>query len=61
MEDDHIPFLKAGAAGLDLIDFNYGPENRWWHTDQDTIDKLSAQSFQVVGNVLVKVLAKLEN
>lgn len=61
VEDDHIPFLKAGAAALDLIDFNYGPENRWWHTDQDTIDKLSAQSFQVVGNVLVKVLAKLEN
>jgi glutaminyl-peptide cyclotransferase len=61
VEDDHIPFLKAGAAALDLIDFNYGPENGWWHTDQDTIDKLSAQSFQVVGNVLVKVLAKLEN
>ena len=61
MEDDHIPFLSAGAAALDLIDFDYGPANSWWHTDQDTIDKLSAQSFQVVGNVLVKVLAKLEN
>lgn len=61
VEDDHIPFLKAGAAALDLIDFNYGPDNSWWHTDQDTMDKLSSQSFQVVGNVLVKVLAKLEN
>jgi glutaminyl-peptide cyclotransferase len=61
IEDDHIPFLRAGAAALDLIDFDYGPGNSWWHTDQDTIDKLSAQSFQIVGNVLVKVLAKLEN
>jgi glutaminyl-peptide cyclotransferase len=61
IEDDHIPFLRAGAAALDLIDFDYGSGNSWWHTDQDTIDKLSAQSFQIVGNVLVKVLAKLEN
>jgi Zn-dependent M28 family amino/carboxypeptidase len=61
IEDDHIPFLRAGASALDLIDFDYGPANSWWHTDQDTIDKLSAQSFQVIGNVLVKVLAKLEN
>jgi glutaminyl-peptide cyclotransferase len=61
IEDDHMPFLQAGAPALDLIDFSYGPGNSWWHTDQDTIDKLSAQSFQVVGNVLIKVLAKLEN
>jgi Zn-dependent M28 family amino/carboxypeptidase len=61
IEDDHMPFLRAGAPALDLIDFDYGPANEWWHTDQDTIDKLSAQSFQAVGNVLVKVLAKLEN
>jgi Zn-dependent M28 family amino/carboxypeptidase len=61
IEDDHIPFLRAGAAALDLIDFDYGPANSWWHTDQDTIDKLSARSFQVIGNVLVNVLAKLEN
>jgi Zn-dependent M28 family amino/carboxypeptidase len=61
IEDDHIPFLRAGASALDLIDFDYGPGNSWWHTDQESIDKLSAQSFQVIGNVLVKVLAKLEN
>jgi glutaminyl-peptide cyclotransferase len=61
IEDDHIPFLRAGAPALDLIDFSYGPQNAWWHTEQDTVDKLSARSFQVVGNVLLKVLAKLEN
>ena len=61
IEDDHIPFLQAGAPALDLIDFDYGPGNSWWHTDQDTMDKLSAQSLQIVGNVLLKVLAKLES
>lgn len=61
IDDDHMPFLQAGAPALDLIDFNYGPQNAWWHTEQDTIDKLSARSFQVIGNVLLKVLARLEN
>ncbi|HYI94325.1 MAG TPA: M28 family peptidase [Bryobacteraceae bacterium] len=61
IEDDHIPFLRAGAPALDLIDFEYGPQNSWWHTEQDTVDKLSPQSFQVIGNVLLKVLSKLEN
>jgi glutaminyl-peptide cyclotransferase len=61
IEDDHIPFLRAGAPALDLIDFEYGSQNAWWHTEQDTIDKLSPRSFQVIGNVLLKVLSKLEN
>jgi Zn-dependent M28 family amino/carboxypeptidase len=61
IEDDHMPFLQAGVPALDLIDFDYGPQNAWWHTEQDTIDKLSPRSFQVIGNVLLKVLAKLEN
>lgn len=61
IEDDHMPFIREGVPALDLIDFEYGPQNSWWHTEQDTVDKLSAQSFQVLGNVLVKVLAILEN
>lgn len=59
IEDDHIPFLEAGIPALDLIDFDYGPFNSWWHTERDTVDKLSAGSFQVVGDVLLKVLTKL--
>lgn len=54
-EDDHIPFRRLGVNALDLIDFNY-PH---WHTPQDTMDKLSAHSFQVVGEVLLKVLREL--
>jgi Zn-dependent M28 family amino/carboxypeptidase len=59
IEDDHIPFLQAGIPALDLIDFDYGPYNSFWHTERDTVDKLSAGSFDVIGNVLLKTLAKL--
>lgn len=59
IEDDHIPFLEAGVPALDLIDFDYGPFNSFWHTDRDTVDKLSAGSFEVMGNVLLKALTKI--
>jgi glutaminyl-peptide cyclotransferase len=45
--DDHSPLNQAGIPTIDLIDFNYPP----WHTAEDTIDKLSAQSLQIVGSV----------
>lgn len=60
-EDDHLPFLRQGVQALDLIDFDYGPNNEYWHTEKDTLDKLSAHSLDVVGNVLVAVLRKLES
>lgn len=46
--DDHVPFLRRGYAAVDLIDFNYP----YWHTTQDTIDKVSAASLERVGRVL---------
>ena len=45
--DDHIPLLDAGIHAIDVIDFNYP----WHHTPQDTFDKISAHSLQVVGDV----------
>jgi len=60
-DDDHTPFLKRGVPAIDLIDFDYGPNNAYWHTEQDTTDKLSAHSLQVVGSVVVAVLRKLES
>jgi len=59
-EDDHIPLLRRGVNALDLIDFDYGPGNSYWHTDKDTMDKLSAESFQIVGRVLLETLKELE-
>jgi glutaminyl-peptide cyclotransferase len=58
--DDHVPFLRRGVSALDLIDFDYGPENSYWHTDQDTMDKLSAESLGVVGKVLLGVLEAMD-
>ena len=59
IEDDHVPFLRRGVNALDLIDYDYGPNNAYWHNDKDTLDKLSAQSFQIVGRVLMEVLKEL--
>jgi glutaminyl-peptide cyclotransferase len=61
IEDDHIPFLRRGVSALDLIDFTYGPNNSFWHTDKDTVDKLSAESLQIVGRVLIATLKELEH
>jgi len=60
IEDDHMPFLREGVTALDLIDFDYGPGHSYWHTEKDTIDKLSAQSLKVVGDVLLETLKRLE-
>jgi glutaminyl-peptide cyclotransferase len=60
IEDDHLPFLRKGVNALDLIDFDYGPDNAYWHNEKDTIDKIGAHSLEVVGNVLTAVLRKLQ-
>lgn len=60
IDDDHQPFLKVGIPSVDLIDFTYGPNNSFWHTRQDTIDKLRPHSFQVVGSVMLKTVELLE-
>ncbi len=60
VEDDHIPFLQLGINAVDLIDFDYGPDNSWWHTERDTIDKLSTNSFRVVGDVVLEAIRRLE-
>lgn len=48
MLDDHTPFLEAGLPAVDIIDFDYP----YWHTVQDTPDKVSAESLQAVGETL---------
>ena len=56
--DDHMPFLLAGVRALDLIDFE--SQSTFWHTPQDTLDKLSARSFDILGTVLLRSLELLE-
>jgi Zn-dependent M28 family amino/carboxypeptidase len=52
INDDHLPFLHAGIPAIDLIDLNYPA----WHTEGDTMDKVSASSLQAVGDVLLAAL-----
>lgn len=56
VEDDHIPFLKAGVPSLDIIDLDY-PH---WHEASDTIENVAARSLQIVGDVVVAALPEIE-
>jgi Zn-dependent M28 family amino/carboxypeptidase len=58
--DDHIPFAKIGVPVADLIDLDYGYNNVFWHTPQDTMDKLSSNSLQVVGTTVVETVRLLD-
>ena len=60
VDDDHIPFAKAGVPAADLIDFDYGYNNVFWHTSQDTLDKLSPKSLQITGDVLLETVRLLD-
>jgi Zn-dependent M28 family amino/carboxypeptidase len=50
MLDDHIPFIQQGIPAVDIIDFDYP----YWHTSQDTLDKVSAESLEAVGVTLIR-------
>jgi glutaminyl-peptide cyclotransferase len=57
VEDDHVPFLRQGVPATLLIDFDFPP----WHTPDDTLDKISADSLAVVGQVLLESLPSIEH
>jgi len=56
VEDDHVPFLRAGVAAADVIDL----DNPTWHTPQDDIAHVSRQSLQVVGDVILVALPDIQ-
>ncbi|MGH7560866.1 MAG: M28 family peptidase [Gemmatimonadales bacterium] len=53
LTDDHLPLQQAGIPAIDVIDFDFGLNNSWWHTPEDTIDKVSARSLKIVGDVMM--------
>lgn len=63
VDDDHVPFLQAGIPALDIIGFRYDDQGLYpdyWHTKDDTLDKVSAQSLQAVGATLEQSLRHLD-
>jgi len=63
-EDDHVPFREAGIPAVNVIDFVYGQteaeHHKNWHTERDSLERLSAGSLQVVGDVLYHALPEIE-
>ena len=59
IDDDHLPFKNVGIPVVDLIDFSYGWDNIFHHTTEDTVEKLSPQSLQTVGDVVLESIRAL--
>ena len=60
VEDDHLPFVERGVPSIDIIDLDYGPNNSYHHTAQDTMDKISAHSLTVDGDVIMETIRMLD-
>jgi glutaminyl-peptide cyclotransferase len=59
--DDHVPFVEAGVDAVNLIDFTYGPgpsPGAYWHTTEDTLDKVCPESLDAVGEAVLAVLPR---
>jgi len=55
MTDDHAPFRDRGVPTIDLIDFDYGPGNSWWHTSEDTVDKIAPESLALAADLALAI------
>jgi glutaminyl-peptide cyclotransferase len=60
IEDDHMPFVKRGVPCADVIDLDYGYNNVFWHSPQDTMDKLSPKSLEIVGDTILETIHMLD-
>jgi Zn-dependent M28 family amino/carboxypeptidase len=54
--DDHVYLIEAGLPTANLIDFDYGPNNRFWHTPEDTPENVSATTLGMVGEVVTELI-----
>jgi len=66
VSDDHLPFRQRGVPVLDIIDLDYGPptqehpEGSYHHTEQDTLDKISAHSLQISGDLFLEMIRLID-
>ena len=60
VEDDHVPFVERGVPSIDIIDLDYGPNNSYHHTAQDTMDKISARSLTIDGDVFMETIRLID-
>ncbi len=60
IDDDHKSFLAHGIPSVDLIDFNYGPSNGYWHDPRDTLENCSKESLDAIGQIVLAGLPGVE-
>jgi Zn-dependent M28 family amino/carboxypeptidase len=54
--DDHTPFKEMGIPVIDIIDFEFGPKNSFWHSSEDNITNISAKSLKIIGQTTLNLL-----
>jgi Zn-dependent M28 family amino/carboxypeptidase len=60
VEDDHLAFVERGVPSIDVIDLDYGPDNSYHHTAKDTLDKVSAHSLTIDGDVFMETIRLID-
>jgi glutaminyl-peptide cyclotransferase len=60
ISDDHLPFKQRKLAVVDIIDLNDYIDLGYWHTSEDTMDKLSAKNLGIVGHVILASMDELQ-
>ena len=60
ISDDHQPFVRRGVPSIDIIDLDYGPNISYHHTDKDTMDKISAHSLTIDGDVFMETIRLID-
>jgi Zn-dependent M28 family amino/carboxypeptidase len=60
VEDDHLPFVHREVPSIDVIDLDYGPNNSYHHTAKDTLDKISAHSLTIDGDVFLETIKLID-
>jgi glutaminyl-peptide cyclotransferase len=61
--DDHTPFMEMGIPTLHLMDFTFGGKKQpgtFWHTEQDNMENISAESLSITGELILRILKKIQ-
>jgi Zn-dependent M28 family amino/carboxypeptidase len=63
VSDDHLSFLARNVPSVDVIDLDNGPDGDvyYWHTPEDTLDKISAKNLAIVGHVFLESVKQLQS
>ena len=58
--DDHVPFKNIGIPSINIIDFNYGPANCFWHTQHDNSENVSRESLDTTGKIVTRLIMEFD-